>query len=504
MSNITTWTWAAALTLRNNLPVLASSSVYQGWTLATLNLTSVTPVDTIEWRIDFKLWWAPAYVNWVKLNFLKPFFWKIQVRDVDIKEDNNPKAWDWEIKLWTLSRYKLVVSRKTNVSPTGIKISDQQKNEFENTIKKYSPEQSELNIITLDEETKKLIDVEKLSFNYDIPSDIEFQARINTTEKATKMPTSPWLQIDKATISYNLDGKDVKYYIWPDGVQDIAATQQQWWPLKVNNPYPITKDWSKFLWVKVIWWIQGGGNSEFTWQNQNISSISSMETRTQIRKNAYTYISSMKSWDVINWVKYVFWDITLPEQKMDYETLVVKDWNVIINWNLNQNNTKLLWIIVLKDGYNVSNGYEGKWNVYVTPSVQNINAIIYADGWFISIKDYVNNEATLYKSDSTDRTQGLNRQLYMNWSLFTRNTIWWAVLANQTGDKYTLPWWARTTEFNIALQYDLNYIRRWKSLCENAWWPKQKQPLEECIYKEPFIIKYDPRVQTTPPKLFGN
>jgi hypothetical protein len=350
--------------------------------------------------------------------------------------------------------------------------------------------------------TKLLINSWSLEYGIISGHNIGFETRINTSSWAKTMPKNPWLQIDKATISYKLAGKDVKYYIWPDGQQDKATLL--WWVLKATEIYPVTLQWWEFLWIRVIWWIQGWWNSEFTWQKQNISSISSMETRTQIRKNAYTYTNSMKSGDVVNWVKYVVWDIVLPELDMNYETLVVKNGNVIIKWNLNLNNTKLLWIIVLKDGYSVTEDWKNSWNVYVTPSVQKINAIIYADGWLISVWLDDKNEIVLYDTDSTTRTQQLNRQLYMNWSLFTRNTIWWAVLTNQTNEKYTLPWWAKTNDFNLALQYDLNYIRRWGALCESAWWLKPNQTPEKCNYEEPFIIKYDPRIQTTPPKLFKN
>jgi hypothetical protein len=432
----------------------------------------------------------------LNLKFLKPFIWDIEV------ENPTTWNWDWKVTLWTLSKYRLAIKRMTNITlGSQISISDDKEDEFKNTIKKYW---EDADIITLTW-TKLLINSWSLKYDYNTASshNIEFETRITTLSWAIKIPEVPWLQVDKATISYKLWNKDVKYYLSPTYIWDKITPQPT--ILKIKEPYsnPITEQWWEFQWVRVIWWIQGWGNSEFTWQSQNISNISSMEARTHIRKNAYTYINSMKNWDIVNWVRYVEWDVEL-QWEPDYETLVVKNGNVIIRWHLNTNN-KVFWIIVLKDGYSVTEDWKNSWNVYVTPGVQKVNAIIYADWGFISIQDYINKEAILYESDSTTRTQQLWKQLYMNWSLFTRNTIWWAILANQIDEKYTLPWWAKTLGFDIALQYDLNYVRRWKGSCENAWWEKNpSQTSSECIYNEPFIIKYDPRVQTTPPKLFGN
>jgi hypothetical protein len=233
----------------------------------------------------------------------------------------------------------------------------------------------------------------------------------------------------------------------------------------------------------------------------------------------------------------------------------------------------------LKDGYDVKSDYKSDkwWNIYVASNVKNINAVIYADWWLISS----DSSWVPYEEDKFVRTDDLQKQLIMKWTLFTRNTIWWAILASwhiiktttwtvdvdakywmtctptwtkstvwsttyntfedliKTGlmhwttttevddvtctnvlledahqveisndeevanyDKdnkyYVLPWWNRTDNFELAMIYDLNYIRRWK---------------EECIHKSPtdttckyndgaFIIIYDPKTQANPPKLF--
>ncbi|MGE4443358.1 MAG: hypothetical protein AB7E37_00005, partial [Candidatus Altimarinota bacterium] len=102
----------------------------------------------------------------------------------------------------------------------------------------------------------------------------------------------------------------------------------------------------------------------------------------------------------------------------------------------------------------------------------------------------------VYSEDSSTRTANLNKQLILNGSVFTRNTIGGAILA---GGKYILPGGVKTDDFDKAMVYDLNYIRRGGNGCD-------KNNNSSCIdsgeYREPFIIKYDSRIQTAPIKLF--
>lgn len=64
---------------------------------------------------------------------------------------------------------------------------------------------------------------------------------------------------------------------------------------------------------------------------------------------------------------------------------------------------------------------------------------------------------------------------------------------------YILPGGTKTNDFNKAMIYDLNYIRRANVGCD-------KNNDTDCTdtgeYKDPFVIKYDSRVQLSPPKLF--
>lgn len=260
--------------------------------------------------------------------------------------------------------------------------------------------------------------------------------------------------------------------------KDLIISYILWWvPVK----YILDDFWLNWcnvntLWLKIIWNIQWNWKSGITWQKANFSDISKLDLRTKIRNNWFKLIKSMKNWQILNRVKYVKWDVNISWNVSWYETLIVYNWNVIIDGDLNINWNKL-WIIVLKDNYLVSSDYHKSWNIYVNKAVEKINAIIYADWWFFSSRS----DWTRYQDIE------LNKLLTLNWTLFTRNTVGWAVKANS---KYLLPWWEETSNFNLAHIYDLNYIRKVDNQC---LWDNYS-----------FLIKYDSKVQLNPPIGFEN
>jgi hypothetical protein len=138
--------------------------------------------------------------------------------------------------------------------------------------------------------------------------------------------------------------------------------------------------------------------------------------------------------------------------------------------------SKLLGIIVIKDNYNVRSDYNKAWNVYIANTVKTINAIIYAD-WALRSADVNGNNY----SDSR-----LLERLDLIGSVISRNTIWWATQVWWTD--YLLPWWAKTTDYDLSSIYDLNYLRK-TPICR--------------IEDYAFLIRYNPRVVTNPPKWFS-
>jgi hypothetical protein len=439
--------WASSLHF-TGLEINWDPSKWETQTIPVAKVKSVTPFRSCNNKLSFILWWKPIVLNNIGYHFKKPFIWELI--------SNN-----WDVSLWTKLSYKLSALPKTWISDYKIWLN--------------------------------LKDISYLWQNIILQGTIiknniwnwyrEFETRINSSDDATILNQHPWLQVILPTISYALNSQNIMYYL----------SENDYW----DDKTPIKLQWNNFIGIKIIWWVQWDWKYEFTGQWKNISNLYPSDLRTEIRKWAYNYISSMTSWDIINNVKYINWNITISWD-LPYETLIVKNWNVTIDWNLNPSDKKL-WIIVLNDGYDVNTWYNNKWNVLVNRGVTKINAMIYADWWFISSNDYWNQ----YILDNVQRTNELQNQLYMNWILFTRNTIWWA---QYVWWSYTLPWWTTTDEFDKAMIYDLNYIRRWNIWCSdnnlpNPDWDCDDTELWEI--KEGFIIKYDSRIQTDPPKLFS-
>lgn len=427
------------------------SSTSNSFSVKINDIKSRSPFYSNSWSMTINLGWVQMNLTNIYYNFLKPFIWKLLV------SNDSWETWNASPTLWTKQLYQLSAT-KSNINQDT-----------------YT-----LNLDTGSISTVwsgiQLQDTELES--YDGQWAYKFMTRINSSADATELNDNPWIQVKDPIISYNLNWILVKYYL---------SRYETW-----NDLTPIELIWSTFNWLRVIWWIQSDWKSEFIWQWKNISSLLTSTFRDEIRKNAYTYIAQMKSGQILNSVKYVEWD-TIISWTQDYETLVVKDWNVIISWDLNISKKKL-GIIVLKDNYDVNSDYTNKWNVYVEPSVTNINAIIYADWWVIS----TDSNWTPFTTDSLSRTKALQNQLIVNWSFFTRNTIWWA---QYVWWYYLLPGWSKTSDFNKAMIYDLNYLRTWNKWCDLNWdWDCSDSSIWE--YKEWTILKYDSTVQTDPPKLF--
>lgn len=262
-------------------------------------------------------------------------------------------------------------------------------------------------------------------------------------------------------VSYRLWWKRIKYRLSPE--------------IDWNTNNDLTYDTnSKFLWVKILWSYQWQWKQEITWQKNNFSDISKLWLRTSIRKNTYNYIKNMSNWDILNNVKYIYWDTTIWWNISDYETLVVENWNITINWWL----SKSIWIINLSDNFNITD-LNSKWNIIINWNSKIINAYIYSDWWIVS-------DSNSYE------------QLRINWALFTRNTIWGSIWVDGS---FILPWWKVTGNHELSKKYDLNHIRMW-----NNWWDINWNDAEDNweVENASLIIRYNNSAQSNPPKLFWN
>lgn len=430
-SNRTDWLTFNSIT--NNAINIGSNSTQIVWSWTNFSFTisdirAISPFTSNNWILNFKLGNQDFIVWWLNYNFIKPISWKLQI----IEWWSTPEIWKdqkYKIELkneWNLFNYS---NWKVNITDTTVK--NKTSWHFWNSFSWV-----------------------KKDFWNDILNYLWFIWNIDATSNLLN-----WAEVwtNNITVSYNLSWKNVKYYL------DMPS---------------ITWCNVSTLWLRVEWTLQWDWKWGETWQETNFTDISKLIARGNIKQNAYKLIKNRVSWSIINWVKYIDWDITITWSQ-NFETLIVKNWNVTISWNLTNNN-KTLWIVVLKDNYLVESDYNIAWNVYVNNNVTTIDAIIYADWTFRSAKSnwngYLDNELT-----ST---------LELFWSLFTRNTIWWAVISSTS---YTIPGWQATTNYDLAEIYDLNYIRKINNICDSD---------PENDYS--FLIKYNPNIQINPPKWFTN
>jgi hypothetical protein len=299
-----------------------------------------------------------------------------------------------------------------------------------------------------------------------------FTTRINATGWFL---AAPQLTSTGLWISYTLSGNLVRYLI--NESVDPTSTS-------VISSTGVSIDTS--LGVKII------GNSQLSWkaeiagQKSNLSAVSTVEQRNEMRKNATILTRNMISWQVVNGVKYIKWSgsVTLSWDQT-FETLVVQNGNVILSGDINPSG-KELWIIVL-----AGDDYVG--DIYVVPSVRYINALMYGDGWFISVKDPT--DLVSFRTDSAERTNTLNQQLVIKGILFTRNTIWWSLDPDPSWN-YKLPGDSLTTNFNEAMIYDLDQIRR-----SNYGWDTQLDKNQN--NDDYFVIIYDSKYLQSPPAGFN-
>jgi len=328
-----------------------------------------------------------------------------------------------------------------------------------------------------------------------------FSTRVGTSSKTathSELKTNtPWVHIQSdgkspIIVSYPVNGRESKYYISAlDAPEDRTV-------IKLDSN-------ETFIGVRIIGNLQWQWEQDFTIDKENIGLVTLSAQRSTIRKNAEQFTKGMKksaTGTVQNRVKYIYGqDFQLPDTTKDagkYDTLVVKDGNVIIGDNIGTSD-KPIGIIVLRDNYDVNRDYKtraGWWNILITPEVSEIHAVMYADGALLS----AGTDGKVFERDSSERTETLFRQLRITGTLFTRNTIGWAELWWQHAGYYLLPGNKKVApgdaEAELAVIYDLNYTRR-----GNEWCPKDTTG--KCIFEEPLIITHNPRIITNPLPLFG-
>lgn len=309
----------------------------------------------------------------------------------------------------------------------------------------------------------------KLITNFNWENGLEYIFRITLwiDWEQNSSKAKNWLSISVKwlDVSYHKNWKDIKYKLDEFRTADSCPV--------------------KTLWVKLIW----GGQATWDIANTtdsaaNIIDMSKLDLKWDIKKSVNNIVRWLKSEAIVNRVKYVVGDVnvTWNDYFRDFETLVVRNWNVYISKDIATNSKNLYWIVVLNDNFDVTRNInsEGtkvsrKWNIFVNKDVTEINAVVYADGWFIS----ADNNGIIYKDHE------LNKALKFKWSLFTKNTIWGSIINKLPGGKI----W----KYEVSRVYDLNNTRKVPVKCENG----------KVLDNPSFTIEYDARVQSNPPKGFS-
>ncbi|MEF2176029.1 MAG: hypothetical protein V3575_06135 [Candidatus Absconditabacteria bacterium] len=261
-------------------------------------------------------------------------------------------------------------------------------------------------------------------------------------------------------IEYTLKGQLIKYHLT---AQDEA--------LDMTN---IKGEGDEILGVKIVGMTQAIGKQGILDVYVNNSNISVSQVSSEIRTQVLQSVRSYESGVVTNGIKYVNGNETIKSNTLPYHTLVVENGNVTIDSNLNTAKNKL-GIIVLRTNKDDSVGH-----IYVKPGVTSINAFLYADGSLLS----VNNDGTEFGTN-TDRSTILSKQLIINGSIISKNTIGGSLLG--TSGTYTLPGGATTTSLQEALKYDLNYFRVGNNGCDKN---DNKVCTDPGEYENPTVVIY--------------
>ena len=404
----------------------------------------------------FEIWtsfWDNHTISWETNTFLKPITWVLETYE-------NGDWYDDRLFVWEERQYRVRMSIDwLTVNPTYT---------LDWVLRWRHPETG----FILSEPI--IYNSQGLEFTWTFHSTLwEFENHKNLLETVDAQELS-WV-----TVSYEIWGETVRYKLTTSSINDF--------PLMLTDRRPLNTP------VRLIWMLQGVWNHHNPSERQNFSDITQNLLRADMRRNIHQFIRSMQSGTTFSDVHYI--DLTHAPQKNytppsnpDYKTLIVRNWNILINSDFNWE-WKSIWLISYMDSwYDITNWYTQVWNIFISPSVTHINAFIYADWGLISTRQNGQPFISLW-----ERQDILRQQLYMKWAIFSRNTIaggnelWWM---------YMLPWSRQTTNEYLAQQYDFYYLRRWNDGCD----------VDEygfCLIPQYVIIEHDNRILTSPPPLFS-
>lgn len=305
--------------------------------------------------------------------------------------------------------------------------------------------------------------------------------------KPIGITTSPWM-------SMSLKGKDgisknVKYY--------LSEQQNTYWSWISQSHWNLNR-------IYIGGYKQTVGKDKYVSKQLNIFSEKYDPTKLKelIYKNV-SYITRNRKPDgsIVNKIKYASWDKIISEftDTDKWDILILKNGNLTFDTDFNAEYPNPPYtsktLVILREKGDIS---MDKWNIYIKPNVKYIAANIYADGSVMSVDS---NSKRFTKSD-TSRTLALQNQLVIYGSLFSQNTVWWAVKWSlDAGTSYYRPWPFKTQSKpaipdNLfwALEYDLSFLRM-----NN----ENQDIMRNHNREEPVVIIYDSKMLTNPPAIFN-
>lgn len=383
--------------------------------------------------------WNEKYIDyWQSLNF-KLWNWSIL-------KFKKPFVWSFEsdnnnINIWVVDNIDVVVSRKENID-----INDYIIYHFDNKnyIKSLTPWYFVYSLSWKNEYV--LTNKEQNRTNWEIIVNYSSWEKVDSIN----LEWEPW-------IKYSIWWKNITYKLWSDEYIESQTIATNW----------------VFIWAKIVWIWQSAWKQEQTnLDNINTSKISSNEIKNHFRKKSNEITRWINHWEKNKWVMMFnleWWEIRLSQIDLkDVKTLVIFDWNIIID----KDQDELLWLILVSQEWWYYNSKQLA-NIIIENNVKFINMLIYTD-WSVFWKQW-------------------NEQLVLKWTIISNNTLWWAITWEDWN--YVLPWWTKSTSYEDASKYDLNYVRRWNNnpdSTKNEWYNNYT-----------FVIIYDWSYQQNPPPGFN-